>query len=132
MGGLAVTGVPSASGGSRPVERQQRWEQLAAEAERLFLEELDGLARQLMGGVDPAGLLRGLGPALEGLLAGSGVGQGPYRVLGLDPSAPDEVVRLVYRHLAQRCHPDHGGSQEAMALLNRAYEQISNERGWKA
>lgn len=55
----------------------------------------------------------------------------PFRVLGLDPSAPDEVVRLVYRHLAHRLHPDRGGSTEAMAKLNQAYERIARERGWK-
>ena len=58
-------------------------------------------------------------------------GASPYRLLGLDPSAPDEVVKLVYRHLARRLHPDAGGSTEAMARLNGAYEEIARQRGWK-
>ena len=55
----------------------------------------------------------------------------PYRALGLDPSAPDDLVRLAYKWLAQRCHPDHGGDAQAMAKLNQAYQQIVKERGWK-
>lgn len=55
----------------------------------------------------------------------------PFRALGLDPSAPDEVVKLVYRHLAGRLHPDRGGNAEDMAQLNQAYEWIAKERGWK-
>ena len=60
--------------------------------------------------------------------AGSG---SPYRILGLDPTAPDELVKLVYRHLARRLHPDAGGSTEAMARLNGAYEEIAKQRRWK-
>lgn len=55
----------------------------------------------------------------------------PYRVLGLDPGSSDEMVRLAYRHLARRHHPDRGGGHEAMARLNRAYEEIAKQRGWQ-
>lgn len=56
----------------------------------------------------------------------------PYSFLGLDPSAPDEVVKLVYRHLAKRLHPDMpGGDAEAMARINQAYEDIARQRKWK-
>lgn len=64
-------------------------------------------------------------------LPGTPAENGPYRVLGLDPSAPDELVKVAYRLLAQRCHPDRGGSTQAMARLNQAYDQIARERGWK-
>lgn len=120
------------------MERQQSWDGLMAEAQRLFREELDSLVRRLMWSVDPAALLRDFRPTVEGLLRGACPGgegsapaHNPYRALGLDPSAPDEVVRLVYRHLARGCHPDHGGSPEAMARLNRAYEEIARMRGWR-
>lgn len=57
---------------------------------------------------------------------------GPYLILGLDPSAPDEVVKLVYRHLAKHLHPDlPGGNAEAMARINKAYEDIARQRKWK-
>ncbi|GEM_PF-3372572 len=53
----------------------------------------------------------------------------PYRVLGLDPSAPDEVVKLVYRRLAKHLHPDMpGGNAEAMVRINKAYEDIARQR----
>lgn len=55
----------------------------------------------------------------------------PYRVLGIHPSAPDDLVKLAYKWLAQRCHPDRGGSNEAMARLNQAYDQIARERKWR-
>lgn len=112
------------------MQRQERLERLVRETQQVLSEETERLCREALGRVDMSVLLRGFGPALEGLLAGAG-GWNPYRVLGLGPLAPDEVVRLVYRHLAQRCHPDHGGSQEAMARLNRAYEEIARQRGWK-
>lgn len=43
--------------------------------------------------------------------------------------APPEViepgkVKKVYRELAVKWHPDHGGSNEAMAALNEFYELL--------
>ncbi len=47
-----------------------------------------------------------------------------YAVLGLSPDAsPDDVV-AAYRRKARECHPDHGGSDEAMAAVNGAYERL--------
>lgn len=43
-------------------------------------------------------------------------------VLGVSPSAPDEVVQAAYRTLARTAHPDAGGSDERMSRLNRARE----------
>jgi len=45
-------------------------------------------------------------------------------VLHLLPSAPDEVVTVVYRTLARLNHPDCGGEHDAMLALNQAVEQI--------
>jgi Putative quorum-sensing-regulated virulence factor len=42
-----------------------------------------------------------------------------YRTAGLTP-AQLEMMETGYRHLAQRRHPDHGGSNEAMRGLNDA------------
>jgi DnaJ-class molecular chaperone len=85
---------------------------------------LDALTKQMLESYHQE-LHRLLGSAPEDL-RGS-----PYQVLGLAPSAADEVVKYAYKHLAKKAHPDAGGSAEAMARLNKAYEEIARERGWK-
>ena len=53
----------------------------------------------------------------------------PYAVLGLPHSAPLEDVERRYRQLSQIYHPDkEGGYDEAMKLLNNAYEEIIRQR----
>ena len=53
-----------------------------------------------------------------------------YAVLGLTPNAPPEQVKKHYRNLAKVFHSDKGAmNDEAMKLLNRAYEQIQKHRG---
>jgi hypothetical protein len=50
-----------------------------------------------------------------------------FRMLGLEPSAPVETVRDLYRVLARRLHPDVSGSPDtasAMSLANRAYDAL--------
>jgi hypothetical protein len=51
--------------------------------------------------------------------------QDPYRKLGLSPLDSAETVKRRYRQLALENHPDRGGSQEAMAEVNLAYEMIT-------
>jgi len=53
-----------------------------------------------------------------------------YAVLGLTPNAPPEQVKKHYRNLAKVFHSDKGAmNDEAMKLLNRAYEAIQRQRG---
>lgn len=53
-----------------------------------------------------------------------------YAVMGLKPEgASIEEVKKRYQNLANLFHPDHGGYNEAMVLLNRAYQRILKERG---
>ena len=53
-----------------------------------------------------------------------------YAVLGLTPNAPPEQVKKHYRNLAKVFHSDKGAmNDEAMKLLNRAYEAIQRHRG---
>jgi len=53
-----------------------------------------------------------------------------YAILGLKPNSPLDEVKKRYRVLANLFHPDRpGGYEEAMKLLNRAYEQIQGHRG---
>ncbi len=55
-------------------------------------------------------------------------GGDPYQVLHLLPTAPDEVVTVVYRTLARLTHPDVGGEHDAMLALNQAYDAIGGRR----
>ncbi|MBA7650024.1 hypothetical protein ES703_57825 [subsurface metagenome] len=53
-----------------------------------------------------------------------------YAVLGLTPNAPPEQVKKHYRNLARLFHSDMGAmNDEAMKLLNRAYDRIKREKG---
>jgi hypothetical protein len=54
--------------------------------------------------------------------------QDPYRLLGVSPLDPEDVVRSRYRELALQRHPDRGGSEDAMRELNAAYERIVSHR----
>lgn len=51
----------------------------------------------------------------------------PYEVLGVLPGSPLSVVEAAYRFKAQAAHPDKGGSNEAMAELNVAYEAVKEQ-----
>lgn len=48
----------------------------------------------------------------------------PYEVLGLRPGASPDEVEAMYRVRAKSAHPDRGGSNEAMAELNSARDQL--------
>ncbi|MBA7607054.1 hypothetical protein ES703_14206 [subsurface metagenome] len=54
----------------------------------------------------------------------------PYRVLGVNPDAPDFLVKAAYRSHVKRVHPDVGGNPEQFKRIQRAYEQISLLREW--
>ena len=54
----------------------------------------------------------------------------PWRtVLGVADDATLPQVEAAYRDLARRCHPDVGGSAEAMARINRARDMARKELG---
>jgi DnaJ-class molecular chaperone len=55
----------------------------------------------------------------------------PYRVLGVDPDAPDELIDKIYRTKAKYYHPDVTGSDQVMVKLNQAYQEIKRMRGRK-
>lgn len=62
----------------------------------------------------------------------SGAASGPstaeaYRVLGLEPGADPEEVRVAYRERAKELHPDaESGDEEAFKRLTRAYETLTD------
>lgn len=47
-------------------------------------------------------------------------------ILNVDPDASEQEIRHAYHLLAQENHPDHGGSEDAMKALNRAYAEALN------
>lgn len=57
----------------------------------------------------------------------------PYKVLGVDPGAEEQVVKAAYKAKAKLFHPDPpgGGSNRKMAEINQAYERILKAKGWK-
>ncbi len=51
-----------------------------------------------------------------------------YRILHVQPEAPEAVIRASYRTIMQRlrAHPDLGGDHAAAALLNEAYAVLTD------
>ena len=47
-----------------------------------------------------------------------------YKVLGLKPTATAAQIKRAYHECAKTAHPDAGGSAEAMAQVNEAYETL--------
>lgn len=51
-----------------------------------------------------------------------------YRILQVQPDAPVEVIRASFRTMMRelKCHPDLGGATPDAAVLNEAYQVLSN------
>lgn len=59
----------------------------------------------------------------------------PYKVLGISPNATDEQVKIAYRELAKKYHPDNYANnplsdlaEEKMQEINQAYDAIVAQR----
>jgi len=50
-----------------------------------------------------------------------------YTVLGVPEDATAEEIVRGYRNRARELHPDRGGSEEAMKMLNEAHDVLGNE-----
>lgn len=50
-----------------------------------------------------------------------------YEILGVKRISTDSEIKTAYRRLCKVNHPDHGGSTEKMAELNKAYKLIATE-----
>jgi DnaJ like chaperone protein len=115
---------------------------------RLLVRLLLKIAAAEGSGVPPAGgrLIRRIAGALglseaevDGLAAEFQAPAGrEYRVLGLEPGASEEEVRIAYRRLAAECHPDRFSSlgpqfvraaEERFKILQEAYEEVRRRRG---
>mmetsp|Transcript_125707 Transcript_125707/g.245039 ORF Transcript_125707/g.245039 Transcript_125707/m.245039 type:complete len:327 (-) Transcript_125707:61-1041(-) len=56
--------------------------------------------------------------------------RGPHAVLGIQTQASAEEVRAAFRRAALRTHPDKaGGSKEAFAAVQRAYDLLAGQLG---
>lgn len=51
-----------------------------------------------------------------------------YKILGLSPSSTWEEIERAYRKKAQVHHPDKGGDEDAMRVLNDVYAKLKRER----
>lgn len=51
-----------------------------------------------------------------------------YAFLGVHPAADDGEIMAARRRAALTVHPDRGGSNEAMALVNEAFSTVMRER----
>lgn len=51
-----------------------------------------------------------------------------YQILGVPHDASIEAIKEAYRRKAVDCHPDRGGSNHEMALVNKAWDILSDPR----
>lgn len=49
----------------------------------------------------------------------------PYQILGIPENATEAQIKEAYRKKAHECHPDRGGSEEQMKLINQAKMMLS-------
>ena len=52
----------------------------------------------------------------------------PWDILGIEQSASLDDVKLAYKRLAMRYHPDKGGSDTDFARIQSAYETLKDRK----
>lgn len=50
-----------------------------------------------------------------------------WKILGLEPGAPPEAIKIAHRKLMLKLHPDHGGATHLAARVNRAKDILLKE-----
>lgn len=95
-----------------------------------------GLTLRAIRQIERSGASELLNRAFTGFKALAAAGEthsgGPdwREVLGVGPCESSmSTVRIAYRDLSRRNHPDHGGNAAAMTRINRAWEQAKEELG---
>ncbi len=107
---------------------------MAQGMQEVMREALGELAR---GALDPAKLaemMKSMGidaSQLSGMMGQQQPGFDAYAVLGLSKGCSDEELRLHYRRIMAKIHPDRGGQEMTFiaSLVNTAYQMIRKERG---
>jgi hypothetical protein len=51
-----------------------------------------------------------------------------YKILGLSPSSSWEEIERAYKQKAKVHHPDKGGDEDAMRVLNDVYARLKKEK----
>ncbi len=94
-----------------------RWDSVAdnVQAIRKTIEALRGIARWGTGDM--------VQQAFTGFVA-LPAPPSPWEVLGLKPGASREEITKAYRAKAMQCHSDHGGTDDQMARLNVARDDL--------
>ena len=52
----------------------------------------------------------------------------PYAALGVSPRASASELKTAYRELVKKHHPDAGGDQKQIVLLNAAWELLGDSQ----
>ena len=71
------------------------------------------------------------GPGVVGSNPSVEVEDWRYQALQIKPDASTMVLKLAFKKRAWETHPDAGGDEEEFKLVNKAYEEIKQERGLK-
>mgnify|MGYP001445597945 CR=1 FL=1 len=50
----------------------------------------------------------------------------PYKKLGVNPNTKFEEIKAAHRKLVKKYHPDAGGDEEKIKVLNEAWKQIKD------
>lgn len=120
--------------------RQRKWvpETLQWWFHDAVIEDVLSLAGRYCGRVHHAQSNRphtgsGAPPGPGGSTAGDFAGLSPdvaaaYRTFHLLPSAPEELIKAVYRAMCKIHHPDAGGVVSEMQRVNVAYQRIVHAR----
>lgn len=114
-------------------DRKKRQMALACDRWRKIEDNLRGITKTIeaLRGIERWGTGEMVDAAFTGFAAlpPSPASKPWYEVLCVVSHASTEIVREAYQNASLRHHPDRGGSNETMALVNRAYEQFKKERG---
>lgn len=56
--------------------------------------------------------------------------ENPYAILGVSRFGSKDSIKRAYHKMAKKYHPDHGGNDKMIVLINQAYEKLRKRRGF--
>jgi len=71
-----------------------------------------------------------VGRYIDLMLAPETISVDPWKILGVDRTDDQETVKRAYKKASNDAHPDKGGSEDKMTLINVAYEAVCKIKGW--